>query len=961
MPKRNVTLLLVILVLSFSAQEIRFEKFGVRQGLLSDEAYNLHQDEKGYLWVFSNYGTLKYNSVSFKHVLRNLPFSESFIYCCYERDGRMWVANSKGRIFTIRNDSAFQVAGTEDLAETLRKAVMEIYQLYVDDSLNIYAITKHNSYRFNRREDYQNVNLSEPKHDSVTHRFIVKPDGVFPVYYFNGNDSVYCGGFSKLNLQVCNETKCSPAFSIPCRSSGIKHVKKYGQDIYFSHHATIGKINGNSLSFIQVGNVIHNFTRDRNGHLWVGCYNGGLYELNEKDSVINHYLGNTTVNDVLVDFQDGLWVSTTGYGLYHCKSMKFKFFTESSALGKSINFIRNINGDIYIGTGTGALYRLHENNYEFILSKNSDSDPLDIARNDRTIFLASRYMLESFTEKNGKFTNQRLISNSLFAKRLIPLDGDTLLCLKRKSLSWMIGKKNVRSVQLTSKTYDAKRYKGTVFVAMENGVWEVIGNKLTQPTYLEPTNRFAINSIQRDASGNLWFCSIGGGLFRLSEDNHLTRLTTFDGMPANIVNDICFSEKEGVLLSTNKGLFFASNFETTPGNWFRLFNENTRQALFYKGKIIAATNNGLVVQELINNEGTKIHFNFNSVLVNDQTISLEGLRNLNYRQNSVEFKFDVISYNDDKLSLWYKLQGPTQDSGSTSYAEIKFQKLPPGDYTLTVSPGASTNAVLISIPFTIKPALWQTSWFTVIVYLFIIIILLLLTRAFIRQYKKKEVKRHEANRLVLEYRLIALKAQINPHFMSNCLTAIQHLIINNKLEEATAYIAKFGLLVRQILNFSTRLYISLHEELVIATLNMELEQLRFERKFQFMVEVDEEIDPREIQVPALLLNPIIENAIWHGLMPLAHDKEGLIVIRARLNNGTIEISIEDNGVGWQNTDQQIGNTKESKGLELTRQRLSNINYLYQSTVAGLVFTRREGGGTCATITLPLNITRKTDE
>jgi len=154
------------------AQTLKSDSFITSDGLGSDEVYNLHQDKKGYIWVFTNYGTLTYNDTEFKKVLLNLPFNESLVYSIYEQEnGRKWIANSQGKIYEVINDSAFQVRGTEETFELLRKAVSEIVQLHVDDSLNIYALTKHHSYKFILgKNGYAAFSLSTGKNDSIAFR-----------------------------------------------------------------------------------------------------------------------------------------------------------------------------------------------------------------------------------------------------------------------------------------------------------------------------------------------------------------------------------------------------------------------------------------------------------------------------------------------------------------------------------------------------------------------------------------------------------------------------------------------------------------------------------------------------------------------------------------------------------------------------------------------------------------------
>jgi hypothetical protein len=161
------TLFLVCLILSSNhhlhSQTLAFDRYTTKDGLLSEDAYNLHQDKQGYLWVFSQFGTLKYNGSNFKPVLKNLPFKESFIYSIYENDkGQKWIANSNARIYQVKNDSAFEIKGIEEVSSGLRMKLSEISKLYVDDSLNIYVITKGYSYKLiHNSGTYKAINLSE--------------------------------------------------------------------------------------------------------------------------------------------------------------------------------------------------------------------------------------------------------------------------------------------------------------------------------------------------------------------------------------------------------------------------------------------------------------------------------------------------------------------------------------------------------------------------------------------------------------------------------------------------------------------------------------------------------------------------------------------------------------------------------------------------------------------------------
>jgi len=118
---------------------------------------------------------------------------------------------------------------------------------------------------------------------------------------------------------------------------------------------------------------------------------------------------------------------------------------------------------------------------------------------------------------------------------------------------------------------------------------------------------------------------------------------------------------------------------------------------------------------------------------------------------------------------------------------------------------------------------------------------------------------------------------------------------------------------------------------------VELELLRFENKFQFEIIFESDIDVNDVQVPPLIFQPIIENAIWHGLLPLNNQRIGKLFINVKQENGYLHIYIEDNGVGRQFKKDNIGNLRESKGIEITKQRILNLNSLSDQKLSNLIY------------------------
>jgi LytS/YehU family sensor histidine kinase len=170
---------------------------------------------------------------------------------------------------------------------------------------------------------------------------------------------------------------------------------------------------------------------------------------------------------------------------------------------------------------------------------------------------------------------------------------------------------------------------------------------------------------------------------------------------------------------------------------------------------------------------------------------------------------------------------------------------------------------------------------------------------------------------------------MNPHFLFNSLNSIKYFILKNENDTAAFYLNKFSKLLRQILEYSNRETITLQQELETLKLYLEIESLRFDQSFHYHIVVDEGLLPESIQVPPLILQPFVENAIWHGLAN-SDKSDKFCKVEVNKQNGNINISIIDNGVGRavaaiikENKINKL-NT-ESFGMKITEERISIFN------------------------------------
>jgi tetratricopeptide (TPR) repeat protein len=226
------------------------------------------------------------------------------------------------------------------------------------------------------------------------------------------------------------------------------------------------------------------------------------------------------------------------------------------------------------------------------------------------------------------------------------------------------------------------------------------------------------------------------------------------------------------------------------------------------------------------------------------------------------------------------------------------------------------------------------------------------------QKLESEKAKSEIQQQATELEMQALRAQMNPHFIFNCLNSINRFIIANKAEMAANHLTKFAKLIRLVLQQSGKSFIPLEDELFCLQLYMDLEALRFEIPFRYEIRTNE-INTSSTMIPSLLLQPFVENAIWHGLQA-NREVEGNITIDLNLQNGILHCKIIDNGIGREKASLLISkneNNKTSLGIKLTEHRLQLIDTLNKEGVGVAISdVKNKAGqiaGTCVDIKIPV--------
>ncbi len=179
---------------------------------------------------------------------------------------------------------------------------------------------------------------------------------------------------------------------------------------------------------------------------------------------------------------------------------------------------------------------------------------------------------------------------------------------------------------------------------------------------------------------------------------------------------------------------------------------------------------------------------------------------------------------------------------------------------------------------------------------------------------------------------MALGSQINPHFIFNSLNSIYNFLLKNKDEAAQIYLVRFSRLIRNVFENSMENYITLQQEIETLKIYLELEQLRFSNRFEYHFQVQEDIPQESTYIPPMLLQPLIENAIWHGLLNKEDDEPAILEIRIEKTEDILQLSVKDNGVGYSNSKdrqkKQILKKGKSTGMHITEKRVLLVNQYY---------------------------------
>jgi hypothetical protein len=744
--------------------------------------------------------------------------------------------------------------------------------------------------------------------------------------------------------------------------SGGKYIVTGANEVCITGH---GVFSSRKSKFSPISSFI-----DPSNKVWVGCRKKGvscysISGLNENESA--HYLDGLSVSCTTRDNEGGYWFTTLENGVYYMSSGDLLYYDTPDGFlaNKVLTVCPRDSSSVWAGTSDGiieiaekdkllhfkdqgargpenSIYRLQEGSNKTLLVGSASSyieslKGMPLKESPGSIRLINpKVAIKCFaTNKKGSLWG----GNYLYLEKIDPISGKVLLVTKTKSRILSIYCDDQDVVWLGC-IDGLLKYKDNTFYNMGDSL-ALFKNR--------------VEDIKIAPDGTWWFATKGDGLVA-KKGTHINHLTQKTGLTGNSCSSLFIDEQGIIWVGTSKGIskvvrtgpdsFNYERYSATEG----LQSDEINQIVKSGNYLWAATNQGI----LFFNANTHIT---NScappVYLTDITAGFKKQKagtylNLKYSQNHIQLSFVGLSYKGNtKARYKYILEGLDTSWNYTQNTSIQYTTLPPGDYRFIVY-ALNCSGVQSGQPamlhFLINKPFWLEKWFIFILALLILGVTFLLYTLRIRTIKKRIFEKEEISRKMIEMELKALRAQMNPHFIFNCISSIQHFILKNDTESADNYLSSFAQLIRSVLTYSRYEFIPVETEIEMLELYLHLESMRFSSKFSFKVRAHVDLDITNLCLPPMVIQPYVENAIWHGLMHLIDKKAELTILFEQID-GHLKCIVEDNGIGRAKSRQQKVQSKhQSLGLSITSERFEYMNSLYRSSLSVTIVDKTDAEG-----------------
>ncbi|WP_118974726.1 sensor histidine kinase [Taibaiella koreensis] len=962
-------LTLLLLSRTVAAQEMSFVNVTGKLGLPATECYNVFQDSKGYIWISTEAGLCRYNGSNLQVFDKRNGLPERGVYAYMEdKLGQLWLATRRNRILIYKNGK-------------LTEAPFSKQYQHLHDKFLTYGIREYGENKLVLQNYYltytvdlvtQSMEKTQKAGTAYQVHFERAGDQLIPLNFICASPSVTKSGALQLIFRKGGRADTLNTNLDPGDRSARLLSCKAGDYFFCSLKDKLIRLSPAwDIDILPQKNAIVSLYADKSDGIWVGMKDNGVnyYPSGKEPGKHIALMKGLSVTGICEDREGNVWLTTLEKGLLVCKNKRVVSFAGMQGLNKPASMLRTVNGSVLVSTDPYTIMALSGNTPQSFSVRFNPShivaDVIPAGRNKMLVlkgmpvFTDSRFKElyrpktdEAFYGSEGRLT-QTKASGSF-------LSGLFIMCL-------ISGSDIVMGFRLPDKSIDMCPASGdSLLLGCRNGLYILLQNDTV--LHKVPGIDKAVTRIFKAADETIWITTKEEGLYQFVH-NRLRPAGRELELKTDIFFDITEDRYRNIWLGSNAGLIrLASPVSKHSVKYFNTTNSLPANEVFKLAAdsqyIYISTVEGISripLSDTGNNCPPPVYlsaFKVNGANLGNDT----SPRTFAYNKNNIELDFDVLSFDlEDRSGLWYRINNGAFVSQKGNI--LKLDNLAHGDYRLevyglTADGTKSTRPVILS--FAIALPFWKTWWFVLMTVLLLAALVYIWLERRIAKVKRTAGEKNRLGKLISSYKLLALQAQMNPHFIFNSINCIQYFILEQKEQEAYQYLSKFSRLLRDVLHHSDKLSIRLDQEIDTLSTYIALEQYRFENKFVYELHIGAGININEVTLPPMLVQPYVENAIWHGLLSLPRGSKGKLWLGFLREGPLLKIVIRDNGVGRESAARKKRHMYPPVAMDLTAKRLGIVHQIWgdatiKVNITDLYDESQMPAGTLVELFLPVNM------
>ncbi|TAE86555.1 MAG: hypothetical protein EAY81_05425 [Bacteroidetes bacterium] len=939
-------------------QETLVNRFDVKDGLTSSCVYKVFEDKQGYLWFLTFKGVNRYDGKDVTYFSQKDGFTGAGSYRVIEdKIGALWFVSTDFKLFRFFNNR---------FEEILENSL--ICWIEEDTEGNILAITRQGEsgtllFKINQKTLQSSVqvkttdapfgllNLTKDELLISSYRGVIR---------FKGNSAVDTLIYRKNDKHIAIR------------------MFRLGGTIYVTNETGIYMYEPNKRQLILVYRFENMEIYDMAYDSWdsaylVGTSNGMLWfknniALNSKPKI---YLHKKPILGISIHREGNVWAGTLDDGAFRINTNS-EYLTTGDERVVSVN---KESDDIYLTTRLNTIYRIEKGRLiPMRLCDKNDSHAMinnAISLNDTAIIITRRGREERFYIKSRRiYQSQSIYQASKYldlsyskVKGLVySAGGNGIYYLANNQKKWIISYDELPKLYNYLKKIGVKLAPSVPLGVFEEKVY-LKTNKGILVIHSKRPNKYSFIKLDCDAvemiayKGTMIISSTNNGIYLLNK-NVIKNITSTDGLLSNNCSSITLKGNH-LWVCTNKGISTIDMVEQRIARNYTnkdyLMSNEVNNVLFHNGYVYASALNGVsIFKERTTTFNVLPKIILEGVEVNNKRMNWLGDTTLPYTQNSITILCKSPGYRSANHNTYRYVvgYGSRLDTILNTTGILQLSSLSPGKYQITLDV-KNIDGIWSQQPqlirFNILPPFWKSSLFFVVVGLLAFVVLSLIIYIYISNYKKQQAYRYR----LAQSELKALRLYMNPHFIFNSLTSLQAFVLTGKMQDANIFIGKFSRLIRAVMNHSITGEITIREEVLLLTNYLNLEKIRFKAGLDFVIEIDQQIDSNYVKIPALIIQPIVENAVKHGLEGRMN-MPGRVEVCFKLKDKQILCVVTDNGNGV-NSNKKADFEHVSSGIKFTRERIGLIGKI--DNEEPIVITNLYDGdkvcGTKVEITIPI--------